>query len=166
MEHKPSIDNIKVPAGFGSDKQFKTGKVSAPSSFLITINSNKSQRFIPNAEWIGVGRRLIYLAQLTEYHFGNGDFVKKKNPDETLRITNFRHGLEKTQRKTEAHIHIVVNFNIACQIDIPAFNRMIYENSKPEIVTKPYVNVKHFKDVGNIMNRYVNKQSFIEPSQE
>jgi len=162
--NKPKINDVQLPAGFANDakSQFKTGKVSQPSSFLITINSNKSQKTLPNAEWANIGRRLLYLGKLIEWHLAKGDFIKKKNPSESLILTNFKSALEKSRKKTEAHLHVVVQFNIACQFELREFNQMIYDNCKPEIATKPYVNVMHFRDIAANMHRYLDKQSMDE----
>lgn len=161
MTSKPSIADYKLPAQFTGDKK-PTSKVGAPSSFLITINSNKSQKFSTNAKWVAVGRRLIYLAKLTEWHFSNGDFVKPKDANEQMQLLDMQYGLEKSQKKTEAHIHIIVRFSGKCQLDGPAFKKMIYDNAAPDIETKPYVNIKHFKDIRAIMERYISKGSSMQ----
>jgi len=138
-------------------------RLAHSSNFLITINGNISWRKISDVptrtkvyneysdalEALSAG---MTDGSLLKLHPGD---VGKNLP--RPRLTKFDSRIEVSNKNGWLHAHAIATYNGRIHVDLAKMKAEMQSHMPSS--QKVYVNVRHFQDVSEIMQAYVNKQS-------
>lgn len=153
------IDNIQLPEEFLEPVAKR--KLAVNSTFMITINSNKSAVTMSRDDFARVGKKLIFAAMKTRDAFSKGLLLKPmpsqdKRSWRAPKLTYIDWGLERNNRAQLAHIHIFCEFNGGCHIDQASYRQMIQHLMRPEC-SNVHVNIKGATDTSALRKKYLKK---------
>jgi len=154
-----AIDAIQLPEEFLNPAAPK--KKFLNSSFMITINSNKSSNTVSRETFARIGKKLIFAALKTKEAFDRGEYLKPM-PSQNYahwkppKLKSYGYGLERGGKLNMAHIHIAVVFHGGTHIRQDTYRQFILNLLQPEC-SNAHVSIKGSNDISGVREQYIKK---------